>query len=55
VHPQTVRYRLAGLREAFGEALDDPGSRLELTIALRTAAAPPVQPLDGENGAGAGR
>ena len=24
VHPQTVRYRLAGLREAFGGALDDP-------------------------------
>ena len=35
VHPQTVRYRLAGLREAFGGALDDPGRRLELTIALR--------------------
>ena len=24
VHPQTVRYRLAGLRELFGGALDDP-------------------------------
>lgn len=35
VHPQTVRYRLAGLREAFGDALDDPGARLELAIALR--------------------
>jgi PucR C-terminal helix-turn-helix domain len=36
VHPQTVRYRLAGLREVFGGALDDPGLRLELAIALRT-------------------
>ena len=35
VHPQTVRYRLAALREAFGETLDDPGARLELAIALR--------------------
>jgi hypothetical protein len=30
-----VRYRLAALREAFGETLDDPGARLELAIALR--------------------
>jgi hypothetical protein len=37
VHPQTVRYRLAGLRETFGGALDDPLARLELTIALRAA------------------
>ncbi|MBN9102115.1 MULTISPECIES: helix-turn-helix domain-containing protein [unclassified Pseudonocardia] len=36
VHPQTVRYRLAGLRETFGGALDDPLRRLELAIALRT-------------------
>jgi hypothetical protein len=35
VHPQTVRYRLAGLREAFGGALDDPAARLELAVALR--------------------
>ena len=35
VHPQTVRYRLAGLREAFGDALDDPTARLELAVALR--------------------
>jgi DNA-binding PucR family transcriptional regulator len=39
VHPQTVRYRLAGLREAFGGALDDPGQRLELAIALRAGRA----------------
>jgi hypothetical protein len=37
VHPQTVRYRLAGLRETFGSALDDPAARLELAVALRTA------------------
>ncbi|GAY12296.1 helix-turn-helix domain-containing protein [Pseudonocardia sp. N23] len=35
VHPQTVRYRLAGLRDVFGDALDDPIRRLELTLALR--------------------
>ncbi len=35
VHPQTVRYRLGGLREALGPALDDPGARLELALALR--------------------
>ncbi len=36
VHPQTVRYRLAGLRETLGGALDDPAARLELAVALRT-------------------
>jgi hypothetical protein len=35
VHPQTVRYRLARLRELFGEALDDPQRRFELELALR--------------------
>jgi len=35
VHPQTVRYRLARLRELFGEALDDPDWRLSLELALR--------------------
>lgn len=37
VHPQTVRYRLSGLREAFGDVLDDPSARLELEVALRAA------------------
>lgn len=37
VHPQTVRYRLGGLREAFGDVLDDPAARLELEVALRAA------------------
>ena len=44
VHPQTVRYRLAGLRDAFAGALDDPVRRLELTIALRVAPARPDDP-----------
>jgi PucR C-terminal helix-turn-helix domain len=35
VHPQTVRYRLARLRELFGEALDRPAGRFELALALR--------------------
>jgi hypothetical protein len=35
VHPQTVRYRLAGLRDLFGTALDDPVQRLEVSLALR--------------------
>jgi hypothetical protein len=40
VHPQTVRYRLGGLREAFGdEALDEPAARLELALALQAATA----------------
>lgn len=39
VHPQTVRYRLAQLRETFGSALDDAGTRFELQIALRVRGA----------------
>jgi len=35
IHPQTVRYRLNQLREAFGTALDDPDARFELALALR--------------------
>ncbi|MCW2992184.1 MAG: PucR family transcriptional regulator [Solirubrobacterales bacterium] len=35
VHPQTVRYRVARLRELFGERLDDPEARFELMLALR--------------------
>ncbi|MEA2382385.1 MAG: hypothetical protein QOH72_2356 [Solirubrobacteraceae bacterium] len=36
VHPQTVRYRVAQLRELFGESLDDPDARFELALALRS-------------------
>jgi len=35
LHPQTVRYRLARLRELLGDQLDDPDARLELELALR--------------------
>jgi lambda repressor-like predicted transcriptional regulator len=35
VHPQTVRYRLARLRELFGSRLEDPDGRFELELALR--------------------
>jgi DNA-binding PucR family transcriptional regulator len=35
VHPQTVRYRMARLRDLLGEQLDDPEARFELEIALR--------------------
>lgn len=34
IHPQTVRYRLDQLREAFGDALDDPAQRAQLFLAL---------------------
>jgi DNA-binding PucR family transcriptional regulator len=35
VHVQTVRYRMGQLRDLLGDALDDPGARLELALALR--------------------
>jgi hypothetical protein len=35
VHPQTVRYRVRRLRELFGDALEDPERRFELSLALR--------------------
>jgi PucR-like helix-turn-helix protein len=37
IHPQSVRYRLARLREAFAGALDDPAGRLEIAAALRAS------------------
>jgi hypothetical protein len=46
VHPQTVRYRLAGLREVFGDTLDDPAARLELAIALRMTHPTPPDSAD---------
>jgi hypothetical protein len=36
VHPQTVRYRVAQLRELFGDRLEDPDARFELALALRS-------------------
>lgn len=35
IHPQTARYRVARLRELFGDTLDDPESRFELELSLR--------------------
>ena len=35
VHPQTARYRIARLRELFGDSLEDPDARFELELALR--------------------
>lgn len=37
VHPQTARYRIARLRELFGDDLEDPDSRFELELALRAS------------------
>lgn len=37
VHPQTARYRIARLRELFGNDLDDPDKRFELELALRAS------------------
>ena len=35
IHPQTVRYRLRQLEKLFGDTLHDPGTRLDLVLALR--------------------
>jgi hypothetical protein len=35
IHPQTARYRVARLRELFGDELEDPETRFELELALR--------------------
>jgi hypothetical protein len=40
VHPQTVRYRLARLRELYGDRLRDPDWLLSLTIALAVPEGP---------------
>jgi hypothetical protein len=36
LHPQTIRYRVARLRELLGDQLDDPDARFELEVALRS-------------------
>ncbi|MFG2352470.1 helix-turn-helix domain-containing protein [Streptomyces sp. NPDC048521] len=43
IHPQTVRYRLRQLEKLFGDALHDPGTRLDLILALRAEAREPQQ------------
>lgn len=35
LHPQTVRQRMRGIEELFGEALADPDARFEIELALR--------------------
>jgi hypothetical protein len=45
VHPQTARYRLARLRELYGEDLDDPEARLELELAIRARFKDPRVPV----------
>jgi hypothetical protein len=37
IHPQTARYRIAKLRDLFGDDLDNPDTRFELEIALRAS------------------
>jgi DNA-binding PucR family transcriptional regulator len=34
VHPQTVRYRMGQIREAYGDRLNDPEEVLQLVVAL---------------------
>jgi PucR-like helix-turn-helix protein len=53
IHPQTVRYRLTQLHDAFGPALDDPATRSRLTLALAwgTAADPNCRPRSGSDDA----
>ncbi len=42
VHPQTVRYRIAKLRQLLGESMDTGDGRFELELALRADAAQPA-------------
>ena len=37
IHPQTVRYRMARIRDLLGKPLDDPEQRFALEMALRNA------------------
>ncbi|WP_338702833.1 helix-turn-helix domain-containing protein [Streptomyces sp. Q6] len=39
LHPNTLRYRLRRVRERFGVDLDDPDTRLVVTLAVRLAQA----------------
>ncbi len=52
VHPQTVRYRMARLRELFGEQLDEPDGRFELELALRLQAFAPLQASNAQSESG---
>ncbi len=50
VHPQTVRYRMTQLRQAFGDALEDPERRTALTVVLRAAYGPVPAAASGQRG-----
>ena len=57
VHPQTARYRLRGLRELLGDALEDPDARFEIELALRARRQAPlgsglVSPVPGDTAIG---
>ncbi|WP_229402122.1 PucR family transcriptional regulator [Micromonospora okii] len=43
VHPQTVRYRMAKVRELYGDRLHEPATVLDLTLALAVLP-PPSEP-----------
>jgi PucR C-terminal helix-turn-helix domain/GGDEF-like domain len=43
VHPQTVRYRIAKLRELLGDAMETGDGRFELGLALRISATSPAR------------
>lgn len=45
-HPQTVRYRMRGLRQLLGDRLDDPLARFRLETALRYRLGAPEDPPD---------
>lgn len=47
LHPQTVRYRLARLRELLGDSLDDPEAHFELEAALRRRGWPAPDEVSG--------
>jgi hypothetical protein len=53
VHPQTVRYRMGQLREAFGDALEDPEAVLALVVALGRI--PPTAPASSSERSGTRR
>ena len=42
IHPQTVGYRVAQLKELFGDDLDDPQVRFELELVLRAGHVGPI-------------
>lgn len=48
IHPQTVRYRMTQLREAYGDRLEDPDTLLALTVALGQPVIP--EPRRGADG-----